>query len=59
MVIESQAVGGICLNSGCIPSKALLCVVEFGEKVKKAGPMGLQISGPVTLYGLGQSAGDW
>ena len=36
-VIESQALGGVCLNWGCIPSKALLSVVELGEKVKKAG----------------------
>lgn len=52
-VVESQALGGVCLNWGCIPSKALLSVVELGEKVKKAGPMGLQISGPVT-YDLPQ-----
>ena len=52
-VIESQALGGVCLNWGCIPSKALLAVVELGEKVKKAGPMGLQVSGPVT-YDLRQ-----
>ena len=52
-VVESQALGGVCLNWGCIPSKALLSVVELGDKVKKAGPMGLQISGPVT-YDLPQ-----
>ncbi|MGQ0695520.1 MAG: dihydrolipoyl dehydrogenase [Nitrospiraceae bacterium] len=52
-VIERQALGGVCLNWGCIPSKALLSVVELGDKVKRAGPMGLQISGPVT-YDLPQ-----
>ncbi|MGH7147113.1 MAG: FAD-dependent oxidoreductase, partial [Nitrospiraceae bacterium] len=52
-VIESHALGGVCLNWGCIPSKALLAVVELGDKVKKAGPMGLQVSGPVT-YDLPQ-----
>ncbi len=52
-VIESQALGGVCLNWGCIPSKALLSVVELGDKVKKAGPMGLQIPGPVA-YDLPQ-----
>src|SRR5262245_13911610 len=52
-VIESQALGGVCLNWGCIPSKALLAVVELGEEVKKAGPMGLLVSGPVT-YDLPQ-----
>ena len=52
-VIESQALGGVCLNWGCIPSKALLAVVELGDKVKKAGAMGLCVSGPVT-YDLAQ-----
>ena len=46
-VIENQALGGVCLNWGCIPSKALLAAVELGEKVKKAGEFGIQIEGPV------------
>jgi dihydrolipoyl dehydrogenase len=52
-VVESQALGGVCLNWGCIPSKALLSVVELGDKIKKAGPLGIQISGPVA-YDLPQ-----
>jgi len=46
-VVEALALGGVCLNWGCIPSKALLSVVELGDKVKKAGSLGLHISGPV------------
>lgn len=45
-VIENQALGGVCLNWGCIPSKALISVVELGEKIKKAGELGLKIEGP-------------
>ena len=45
-VIENQALGGVCLNWGCIPSKALLSVVELGEKLKKAEDLGLQLSTP-------------
>jgi len=52
-VVEAQALGGVCLNWGCIPSKALLAVVELGDKVKKAAPMGLHVNGPVT-YDLSQ-----
>jgi dihydrolipoamide dehydrogenase len=52
-VIEEQALGGVCLNWGCIPSKALLAVVELGDKVKKAASMGLRVDGPVT-YDLPQ-----
>jgi len=46
-IIENQALGGVCLNWGCIPSKALLSVVELGEKVKKAAELGIQIEGPL------------
>jgi dihydrolipoamide dehydrogenase len=46
-VIENQALGGVCLNWGCIPSKALLAVVELGEQVKKAADYGLTVEGPV------------
>lgn len=46
-VIENQALGGVCLNWGCIPSKALLSVVEFGDKAKKARDFGVLIDGPI------------
>jgi dihydrolipoamide dehydrogenase len=44
-VVENQALGGVCLNCGCIPSKALLSVVELGDKVKKASELGLSLQG--------------
>ena len=47
-VIENRALGGVCLNWGCIPSKALLSVVELGEKLKKAHDLGLRLSDPPT-----------
>jgi len=46
-VIENQALGGVCLNWGCIPSKALLAVVELGDKVKKAADYGLTVEGSI------------
>jgi len=52
-VIENQALGGVCLNWGCIPSKALLSVVELGEKVKKSEELGLKVQGPLS-YDLPQ-----
>ncbi len=45
-VIDNQALGGVCLNWGCIPSKALLAVVELGEKLKKADELGLHLPQP-------------
>lgn len=45
-VIERQALGGVCLNWGCIPSKALLSIIELGDKLKKADALGLMLAGP-------------
>ena len=45
-VVENRSLGGVCLHWGCIPSKALLSVVELGEKLKKAHDFGLQLSQP-------------
>ncbi len=45
-VVENRSLGGVCLHWGCIPSKALLSVVELGEKLKKAHELGLQLSQP-------------
>lgn len=39
-VVEAQALGGGCLNWGCMPSKPLSAVVELGDKLKQAGSMG-------------------
>ena len=46
-VVENQVLGGVCLNWGCIPSKALLAVVELGDKAKKAAELGLKLDGLV------------
>jgi dihydrolipoamide dehydrogenase len=46
-VLEEQALGGVCLNSGCIPSKTLLGFIDLGERVRHAQPFGLNIDGPV------------
>jgi dihydrolipoamide dehydrogenase len=46
-VVERDALGGVCLNSGCIPSKALLSIVELGDKMKKGAELGLVYEGAV------------
>jgi len=50
-VVEREKLGGVCLNWGCIPSKALLSVVELGDKLKKADQLGLVLQGPA-VYDL-------
>lgn len=55
-VVENQALGGVCLNWGCIPSKALLAIVELGDKAKKAAEFGLKLDGPIG-YDLARMVG--
>jgi dihydrolipoamide dehydrogenase len=45
-VVERDALGGVCLNWGCIPSKALLSVVDLGDKLKNAEEVGLKLPSP-------------
>lgn len=45
VVIERENVGGVCLNWGCIPSKALLRNAEVLELVKNADEFGIDYSG--------------
>lgn len=41
-VIEREALGGVCLNWGCIPSKALLKNAEIVSYVRRADQFGLR-----------------
>lgn len=45
-LIEKDAVGGVCLNRGCIPSKTYLYIVELLEEMQKAGRFGIRIGEP-------------
>jgi dihydrolipoamide dehydrogenase len=47
MVEQYSTLGGVCLNVGCIPSKALLHVAEVINETKHADHLGLSI-GPVS-----------
>ncbi|MFO1050729.1 MAG: dihydrolipoyl dehydrogenase [Planctomycetota bacterium] len=44
--IEKQYVGGVCLNVGCIPSKALINAGKTFKKIKEADVMGIQVGAP-------------
>jgi dihydrolipoamide dehydrogenase len=44
-VIEREYVGGVCLNVGCIPSKALIKAANAFEKMQKADGMGFKVKG--------------
>ena len=42
-VVEREHLGGICLNWGCIPTKALLRTAEVYETMKHAADFGLKV----------------
>jgi dihydrolipoamide dehydrogenase len=44
-VIERESLGGICLNWGCIPTKALLKSAQVFEYIKHSADYGITISG--------------
>jgi dihydrolipoamide dehydrogenase len=44
-IIEKQHLGGICLNWGCIPTKALLKSAEVYQEIQHASEYGLQVQG--------------
>lgn len=48
-VVERDKLGGVCLNWGCIPSKALLSNAELMEKLQEKEQWGLKISGDVSF----------
>jgi dihydrolipoamide dehydrogenase len=45
-VVEKEHLGGICLNWGCIPTKALLKSAELLEKIKHADEFGINVVKP-------------
>ena len=44
-LIEREHLGGICLNWGCIPTKAMLRSAEMYEYMKHAADYGLSVKG--------------
>ena len=48
-VIEQEAVGGTCLNWGCIPSKVMKTTAEMLEKLRRAQEFGIELGGTVGL----------
>ena len=44
-VIEKSAIGGICLNWGCIPTKALLKSAQAYKYIKHASEYGIKVEG--------------
>src|SRR5690606_38612089 len=50
-IIEREALGGICLNWGCIPTKALLKSAQVFEYLNHAEDYGIKVSGGEADFG--------
>src|ERR1700712_5654486 len=51
VIVERESLGGICLNWGCIPTKALLKSAQVYEYAKHAADYGIEVTGPKQNFG--------
>jgi dihydrolipoamide dehydrogenase len=58
-IVEKESLGGICLNWGCIPTKALLKSAQVFEYARHAKDYGINITDPSADFGgvIGRSRG--
>ncbi|MEM4389235.1 MAG: dihydrolipoyl dehydrogenase [Candidatus Micrarchaeia archaeon] len=45
VLIDKEKLGGVCLNHGCVPSKALIQVAKLFHEIKELDRLGLHIEG--------------
>ncbi len=55
VVVDKDEVGGVCLNRGCIPSKALISAAHRYEVMKESEEMGLSAEGVKVDFGKVQA----
>jgi len=51
MIVEKEYFGGVCLNVGCIPSKALITAAKLAEQIRKADEIGISVGTVAVDYG--------
>src|SRR5881394_3986923 len=49
-IVEKESLGGVCLNWGCIPTKALLKSAQVYEYAKHAADYGINIQNPTQNF---------
>lgn len=54
-LVEKGALGGTCLNRGCIPAKAFLETAAVNRHVQHAGDFGIESSAPVVNFATAQA----
>ncbi|HTZ37587.1 MAG TPA: FAD-dependent oxidoreductase [Stellaceae bacterium] len=51
VLVERGAMGGDCLNAGCVPSKSLIAAARVAQQWRHAGRFGLPAAGPPIDFG--------
>lgn len=51
-LVEKDAYGGVCLNRGCIPSKALITSTDLAHEVEHAEAMGIHASPEIDVASM-------
>jgi len=58
LCVERENLGGVCLNWGCIPSKALISAAGLVERIREAEVMGIRAGAPEVDFAKTQSWKD-
>ncbi|KAB2330483.1 dihydrolipoyl dehydrogenase [Cytobacillus depressus] len=54
-LVEKEDLGGVCLNKGCIPSKALISAADRYQSIRQGGEMGFEVDGVTINFSKIQS----
>ncbi len=49
ILVEEDRLGGVCLNKGCIPTKAMIATARALETMRRAGRLGIAASGDAAV----------
>src|SRR5699024_8903556 len=49
-IVDKSELGGVCLNRGCIPSKALISAASQYQTMQQASEMGIEVEGVKVDY---------
>ncbi len=62
-IVEAGKLGGVCLNVGCIPTKAMLAASDLAWRMRQAGRFGIapaepKVDGPAFMRRIGEVVAD-
>ena len=55
-IVEKESLGGVCLNWGCIPTKALLKSAQVFEYINHAADYGIKVDKPEADFTISSMA---